>query len=47
MFEKIFSEYAMLAITVIAGVVIIFGMYFASLTGLGETLRNFVNSYNN
>jgi hypothetical protein len=47
MFEKIFAEYSMLAITVIAGIVIIFGMFFVSLTDLGDTIRNFVNSYNN
>lgn len=47
MFEKIFGEYAHLAITVIAGIVIIFGMYYASLNGLGGSLVDFVNSYNN
>lgn len=47
MFEKIFSEYALLAVCVIAGIVIIFGMFFTSLTDLGTTLSNFVDSYNN
>jgi hypothetical protein len=46
-FEKIFAEYSLLAITVIAGIVIIFGMFFGSLTDLGETMRGFMNSYNN
>lgn len=47
MFDKIFSEYGMTAISVIAGIVIIFGMFFASLTNLGESITNFINSFNN
>lgn len=47
MFDKIFAEYSMLALCVIAGVVIMFGMFFASITDLGSSLRDFVNSYNN
>ncbi|MFT0140685.1 hypothetical protein ACWE42_23015 [Sutcliffiella cohnii] len=47
MFEKIFAEYSMLAITVIAGTIIVFGMFFSSLFDIGDTVRNFMNSYNN
>ena len=47
MFEKIFSEYSMLALCVIAGIVIMIGMFFPSLKDLGTSLTGFMNSYNN
>ncbi|MFT0140684.1 hypothetical protein ACEK07_45050 [Alcanivoracaceae bacterium MT1] len=44
MFENFFSEYSMLAITVAAGIIIVLGMFFNSLFGIGDTVRNFINS---
>lgn len=46
MFEKIFAEYSTLAITVIAGIALVFGVFFSSLTDIGETISNVINLYN-